>query len=1119
MDELKVKENEKLEIKMQAPEEIEYKKVDFDQIGQDMKTYSTDRSKSDIKRENEAIKVRQTEMKNDYMGSREQMLDSAALLKNSSELLIRDKKWYSLFQAESPEMTRVKESLAYLNKLLDGDVQLDKNGQVDARYLTETIMPAYRQAFSACDDYMTKKKEQGAAKHSTGIRRLEKVTQIYNLLQTEMNNFNIFVNVAFVGVKAKGEVKSVRDLLGEVNVKNSLISRFMVQGNSSNVYRVKTKPEDAQNPEDADKAFYVKKDEKLLNEEMETYTENRLTELRRSKKIREKYKNLKEDEYLAEVAASDKKIEEWDKKVEENPALEENADKEIIKIRAGREELRLEGKIQMADYDNAIEFLEQMQSKITGAQGEKYKEIYTKLLAHDFDKLFREMNEFNAILDNLRNEKGTAGKLIERLEKEKKPGYEAQVEMLRKQMGKNFAPMNELDWFMKRIGCEDEEIKSTLTAISKKEKSGGLFALFTRTLGKEAELFGQQAERSGLTKSDVLASNNTATSRMAGQFGFNDVVTTSFKAKLKFTEVGKTEPTTANVTFSEEAPGEELFQVMADAQKSGKKVRYSSEAIRQMSRMHTFDLMTLQTDRHWRNIKVVVNKSGDDWVIDSMKCYDHDQSFGTKTLSEYFADEKDEQTGEVHTRREGFLTPIMMTVTKNTPLYKYAKKTKMTKEGKEANLTTSLNFMDDIKLPVAKTKSLAKATENYKKQHEGDDQYTTSPWQVINRTHAYMSYRLKMDGDDEMDDGAYMPDGYEMVERRKNLGEIIEKYNPGKKETGLLFFDKLSMLHDMVYAGDSKVSDEKLEDKDKWKELYELFEETYSLYQQLDFTQIDEDMVTSGIQGSRPTEYFTGGKDVVGYMDYNLQGYFYTLKLKFDPSLKEKNTDKNDPGQMKSLNDCQSALAEIKADKINAIKKNLKKSDPSYENDEKKLDEAVEKETEKTARVPAILHMDREAYNSVCDALNSEEYINLMLMDLGMPKSKKNALIERLKEIKAQAEEAEAVVKKWAKDKGLPDDDVRGKFFLDPGDYEKIENITDMALDPGMSYFSSEDTQFLTKDETMSKLMSEGDRQKAREITNDERRTQRQNVGALREEEEYRPLVENGIAKKSEAKK
>ena len=240
---------------------------------------------------------------------------------------------------------------------------------------------------------------------------------------------------------------------------------------------------------------------------------------------------------------------------------------------------------------------------------------------------------------------------------------------------------------------------------------------------------------------------------------------------------------------------------------------------------------------------------------------------------------------------------------------------------------------------------------------------------------------------------------------------------------------------------------------------------------------------------------------------------------KFDPSLKEKNTDKNDTGQMKSLNDCQSALAEIKADKINAIKKDLKKSDPSYENDEKKLDEAVEKETEKTARVPAILHMDREAYNSVCDALNSEEYINLMLMDLGMPKSKKNALIERLKEIKAQAEEAEAVVKKWATEKGLPANDVRGKFFLDPEDYDKIENITDMALDPGMSYFSSEDTQFLTKDETMSKLMSEGDRQKAREITNDERRTQRQNVGALREEEEYRPLVENGIAKKSELKK
>lgn len=124
---------------------------------------------------------------------------------------------------------------------------------------------------------------------------------------------------------------------------------------------------------------------------------------------------------------------------------------------------------------------------------------------------------------------------------------------------------------------------------------------------------------------------------------------------------------------------------------------------------------------------------------------------------------------------------------------------------------------------------------------------------------------------------------------------------------------------------------------------------------------------------------------------------------------------------------------------------------------------------------------------------------------------KKDALKERLKEIIDQAHEAEKAVKEWADMAGIKEDDIRRKFFLEEGDYEKIDSLTDMATDPGMSYFSVEDSQFLAGEKDMQLTMSAEDKMKAKKITNEERNTQRQRQGDLTGE--YEPMVSNSIYK------
>ena len=77
-----------------------------------MFTFKEQRTQEEVRRDDNATKERLLQLKTDkdiqYAERRQVETDN---LKNMSSRLIYDKKWYSFFQAESPEMVRVKKML------------------------------------------------------------------------------------------------------------------------------------------------------------------------------------------------------------------------------------------------------------------------------------------------------------------------------------------------------------------------------------------------------------------------------------------------------------------------------------------------------------------------------------------------------------------------------------------------------------------------------------------------------------------------------------------------------------------------------------------------------------------------------------------------------------------------------------------------------------------------------------------------------------------------------------------------------------------------------------------------------------------------------------------------
>lgn len=1082
---------------------------------------------------------------------------------------IRDKKWYSLFDGgDSASMTDFKNAMNYLSNQLDREIPRDAEGNIDCSEIENIVLNACKKVFAACDAY---KFTHEGKRHATGRRRLKKVEAVRKMVEMEKDRIN---ELALSNIRDKvlfdqEHVKTLRDLLPRVAVNEAEISRFMEQGNSSDVFRVRLRAEG--------KFYYAKEDLKLLNEDFPGFLDRRLGQLQNSQAKRaNQMKGLKSpQEYEAKSKEQDAMISSIDEillkiKAKANPAerlagedaeklkslceklvaqnlmtqdradklmtdedlSDVEADKLVYSIRKDQEELRLRGNIDDEDYQAGIDFLAVMKGKLASISDKKkndeQKERYIKFLGHDFDRLFKELADYNSYLSKVNGNMEELKKTLEimavdlKQRKINNPADDPVYRMLKASLD-NAAELKEKTAYEYicdlvkegKMGLDLQKDQDVLDILKNLQQKGGerVQRLFTRTLGKEAELFGQQYERGGAGDSAILASNNTATSRLARYLGFTDVVTTSHKCLMK----NRGDKNFKSYTLSEEAEGEEMLVLVGQAQKEGATLQYSPNAVRQLMRLQLFDTLCLQTDRHWRNFKCKVTKVGKKWTIESLKSYDHDQSFGTKTLKDYFKEQEESmgQKGQM-----GFLNPYVMTISKDDKRYTYLRE-HFIGSGND-------HVLDSIKVPNGdkfRFKLRGKARDKKKVAKDG----TVAPYDVF--TFVGNSYFNRLT--------------YVSLDRYK---ELIRQGNPGKEAVADKFSTEFEKLRDIwVEISRQNMKDIKTrKDEKPGKEGYSQtgvvrqLREVKRLYDQLDLSGMEKMSKETGIELENRDFYQAAFEDRNldlarrdGFFDYMVQSVMHCIKMRFAMN----------PDTLTELQ------KEDREDYIKQRATMFQKNNTTEEQIRKKQDMCGIGTD--TLRIPTMLHMDKDAYDKIREVANDAGAVDNIMRELAWPKSKREALIERAKQLVEQIEEAAQIAdawyenwnenlqnpnpddKTWEREKDpryIPKTDIRRKFFLEykeekvvengvektnvvQDDYKLITNLTDFATDPSMTYFSIEDPNFLAGEKEYAKHMNAKDRADVVKTSNRCRShvRQRDDLEQLKNFVDYKPLVGNQV--------
>ena len=775
------------------------------------------------------------------------------------------------------------------------------------------------------------------------------------------------------------------------------------------------------------------------------------------------------------------------------------ADQKIYEIRSRQEELRLRGYLDDTDYEAGINFMTVMQNKIEATKGSARKEQidrYLKFLGHDFDRVFLELKKFNDNIQKIANDEEARKEYIEKLkgDKEGKKQNETVIKYLESIVTKEWKQLTPYDWIKMHVemdpqhyGLDLKKDKDLLDILQNLQQEDGMETLegervkrlFTRTLGKEAELFGQQCERSGIDDSAILASNNTATSRLATFLNFNDIAATSVKCMMKNRDDDQYEM----YTLSEEVLGEELLSIVAQKEKEGATLRYSPESIRQTVRLQMFDLLCLQTDRHGRNIKCQVKKDGKNWTITSVKAYDHDQSFGTKTLEEYFEEKTDPVNGHKYTAQPGFLVPHKMVVDKRDPLFAYI----------------SNKFMNGMADPTLDRITVPKPHQPYE----------YSGIQLASKNIRFEQYAKRASRN-------YFKDLFEGDFRGSMLPEIkamLKEAYPQKEKVIDELFETLRLTYEAVYGPlkDEFGNRRKVADDDKTNEpvrVLRYLKKLKSCSEQLELVEFEKKAEEYRQKHRREDSpllltkiisrlYLPNMCTSDGFFDYMLQHFMYNVKIMY--GTKQEN--------LVALEE------EEKKERVETLKKSLQKNPGSADNTElDKLQEFCKLcgIGEDKIAVPTMLHMDAEAYRQFKRVAEEEtDTVDGLMRELSWDEKKRKALITRAKELVAMKETTEKFLNLCADMMGLPKDHIFRKFLLEKDDYKKIKNLTDLVIDPSKSYFSNEDPNFLLSDPVYQKYLPKDVKKRMMERLNELRKEPRQKLGEM--QGEYTPLVNNEV--------
>ncbi len=956
----------------------------------------------------------------------------------------------------SDEMQAIITNVNGLNSILEQEIPRTNDGRIDVERLKKYHLKGYEAALSACQYYLDVKDPT----YSWGKARYARVEATKRALENEKNYLEVVISNVADHKYSEDELKNIqtpRDLLDKARSMDVIgNAELQMEGNSTDVYRIKLKV----NGEF--KWFYFKQNLKPIGDDLPGFVKRRLRQVNNSKT------HFGQD---------------------------------------GNEEARLKDKIDQSDYDMGIEFLTEMQTKIKANAGDigdsrALNNRYIKFLGHDYDSVFKQLDEYNVKARESYRKKAELQNKIENTINDKalKETYQNELQNM-----VTFEPMTEYQWIEQLakdknnpLGLDKKKDKALFEILKrmsetqedpKLAKNEGennrIRRFFTRTLGKEVEAFGQQKQRSNASNEEVMAKNNTATYRVANMFGFDDVVTSSESAVINIKLAGAEQSEDITGTISVEAPGLEMLRLVEIAEKKGRKIRYSSKAIRQMVRLQMFDTACMQTDRHWRNFKCLTkpdlsqfkdsDKLDQDIIIESIGSYDHDMSFGEVDLKDAFKNSKDPNGVSV---KNGMLPPIIRRIKTASAENSYYSSALLG--------GININLYENMETPVPaegctyKDKHDERARQGYYRFHEstlaqlhvteadlikikeGDPLYEAGMTKyrckdlLLEKTKHDKTKYFILDSE-----GKKIP--YAAMDA--NLTSDVALTLKHLKTTTYIFKDKNCVLK----TGDPVPKDLTDNIETLCTELYQLIpviqKEGYSVPQKLSELSHDDqvkalkdalllheyvskiDVSQNEFENGPDAPWITNG---TGYMEVRVRAIAFYLKKQLD-AMKPEEKD--------------ALLAEVKT----AVNAQLLK-----DKKEKGLKKEEKKEESEYIEVPTMLHMDAQAYKDLQRMNNQfDAEVRYLLQDLGWSEAKVAAFKTRIEQQLADIAKCKDMAEKVLALKYPNKDDKRRKFFLDKDDYDEITDISQIAWDPGMSYFATEDENFLLSETQYSQYLSE----------------------------------------------
>ena len=940
------------------------------------------------KRESEKTQLRNREDANKSLNSenanadfkvKNQQLDK--FLVNGSSVL--DKDW-RLFKKASPEMDWVKKSLNALNSVLAEslDQYFDQNGLFDAKKYQERLDQAYDEFLTAAENYCAVKNPSSRP----GIRRKNQVAALLKRVKQMKLESKSLIDAAKEGaIDFEHMTPETKQSLNSHNLVDQLVTseadlegfEWQNQGNSTDVYRLKLVGGDG-------RFYYLKENLPFLNENIEGFLSRRTKQLETSKSNKEFNSGLKPEE---------------------------------LKTQAKPVEERL-SKISDKDYDNGTKLLKALSDDLKSVSDDKRSEAEARIsgyFAHNFDDIFRRL-EYNNLLAGL--DLNASNKSIDQQINEAREKGDSLLEAALKyaksisgtEQKAEFKMMTAKEWIQAEMGLDanrDKAFLKALEGLSDKEAE----TLFRVTMGKEVELFGQMSAQKMQTATDKAAVNNTATSRLAEHMGFDDVITKSRTALVKFT---RRDGTTVNqlCTLCEEAPGEEMVDLMKEAESTGKQITLSSEAIRDLMRLHAADTLTLQKDRHGRNLKSTTNKTGQNIIIKSVKAYDNDMSFDAVTLAEAFKNGGPEQQKMLQ-----FLPNMTTKIEKGSALYK---------------MVLGSYFGVDVLTPEKKivTPEIKLGTVNLKMGSNEMLGYGMHyMWKNSNTANILtdgfgISNHFRASGADIIRKPIENPAAF-LESKKAEIAELNIKMVKGDSDYNIkqYAFAKLAQLQQKIKKiwTVENLSDTKVNARDflknglkkelslaERKELDEAIEELRALNEQFNFSHLKNDVSVPVVDAFIKSTIFL---------------YDVTYGDKIENRIATQNKHPEAIGQ-------------------------LMDKDGNLE-------------------IPSMLHFDADAYRQLQKTVNEFNNPNSVIVqklkEVGLSDEKIQALhtrnVEMLNYIDNVAKpKAMAFYRAAGWDQP---GDVRGQFLLEKEDYKKFTKLTDFAVDPGRTYLAIDNENFL----------------------------------------------------------